>query len=91
MGRAGLHASWLETSFYTVNTHVAFVDLFCFLIEPRDVEGASSNTELAADALILIDVDDAVLILDDRSWGRTGVKAARLFAVETRVLLNEPL
>ena len=91
MGRAGLHARWLETGFYTVNTHVAFVDLLCFLVEPRDIEGTAGNTELAADALVLIDVDDAVLILDDRSWGRTGVKAAWLFAVETRVLLNEPL
>ncbi len=39
----------------------------------------------------MIEVDDAVLVLDDRARGRAGVQTAGLLTVKAGVLLDQPL
>ena len=90
VGRAGLHARRLKARLDPVDAHVALGDGLGLLVEPRDVEGTPGDAVLTPDAVVLIEVDDAVLVLDNRTRRRTRKQAARLLAVETGVLLDHP-
>ncbi len=46
---------------------------------------------LAPDAILLIEIDEAVLVLDDRARRRTREQTTGLLAVMARVLLDQPL
>ncbi|MNC68968.1 hypothetical protein D3C75_1196160 [compost metagenome] len=41
--------------------------------------------------MVLIEVDDAIGMLDDRTWARAGLQAARLGAVHAAILADQPL
>jgi hypothetical protein len=60
-------------------------------IEFGDVEGAAGDAILAADAIVLLEIDDAVLILHDGVVGGAGCQAAGVGAVHALVLAHEPL
>ena len=87
---ARLHARRLEAPGHPVDAHRALVDLLGGLIEAGDVEGAARHAVLAPDALGLVEVDDAVLVLHDRPGSRAGQQAAGLVAVHAAVLADQP-
>ena len=70
VGRARLYACRLEPDLDSIDAHVALVDFVGLSAEARNVEGAARDAELAADAMIWIEIDDAVFVLNDgaRSW-----------------------
>ena len=72
-GRAGLDAGRLEPLADAVGAQRALVDLLGQRVELRDGERASRHAVLAADAILLLEVDDAVRVLDERA--RRGARA----------------
>ena len=69
------------------------VHLYTFFVvgvELRDVERAARDAVLTADAVLLVEVDDAVRVLDDGAVGRARAEAARVLAVHALVLAHEP-
>src|SRR5215510_12399500 len=69
-GRTRLDASGFKAIGDAVGAERAFVDLLGPLVQPRDVERAASHAVFTADAILLLEVHDAVGVLYDRPWGR---------------------
>src|SRR5713101_7501205 len=90
IGRAGLYARRLESRADAVRAQRALVDLPRRRADPGDVERAARHTELAADAVLLHEVDDAVGVLHDRPGRRTGLQTPRVFAVHALVFGQRP-
>ncbi len=89
-GRTGLHAGRLLAHRHAVAAQGALVGLLVFLRDARHVERAAGYAVAAADALVLIEVDDAVGVLHDRAGARAGLEAARVGAVHAAVLADQP-
>src|SRR5690606_38526664 len=89
-GRAGLHAGRLQAHRHAVGTQGALVGLLVLGGQTRDVEGAAGDAVAAADAVVLVEVNDAVGVLHDRAGARAGLQAARLGAVHAAVLADQP-
>src|SRR5208283_3427048 len=85
-GRTRLDASRFQARSHSVRAKRAFVDLFRGGIEFRDVEGAARDAELAADAVLLLEIDDAVGVLHNGAIGRASGQAAGIGAVHALVL-----
>src|SRR5258705_13594775 len=85
---ARFNAGRLKTLPYTIRAECAFKDFFGFRIELRDIEGAARNTVTAANAVILLEIDDAVLILNNDAIGRTRAQTSRILAVHALVLAH---
>ena len=69
------------------------VHLKTFLVSSLNfgmLNGHPDTQVLAADAVLLLEVDDAVRVLHDRAVGRTGAQAAGVRAVHALVLAHEP-
>src|SRR5437870_3657700 len=86
-----LDASRLQPLAHTIGAERAFVDLFCGLVELRYVERATGDAELAANAVLLVEVHDSIGVLHDRAVSRTGAQAAGIGAVHALVLAHQPL
>src|SRR6185312_13526055 len=84
-GRARLDAGGLEALPHAVRTQRALVDLLRGAVELRDVERAARDAVLAADAVLLLEVDDPVRVLNDRAVGGTRAQTPRIFAVHALV------
>src|SRR5258708_28201975 len=56
----------------------------------RNVERTTRHAIAAADAVFLMEIDDAVRVLDDRARCRTGFQASRILAVHAAVLADQP-
>src|SRR5208282_2556059 len=69
----------------------ALVGLVVDLGDARNIERASFDAVAAADAFVVVEVDDAVGVLHDRPGRRACFQAARIFAVHTAVLADQPL
>src|SRR5690606_3316708 len=80
-GRAGLHAGRFHTHRHAIGTQAALVGLAVLLRDARDVERAAGDAVTATDALVLVEVDDAVGVLHDRPRARAGSKATGFGAV----------
>jgi hypothetical protein len=89
-GGTRLHASGLHPVANAVHAHRALVDLLSLGIEARDIERTPAHAVLATDALLLVEVDDAVLVLHDRSGSGTSQQATRFLAMQTGILADEP-
>src|ERR1700682_5423863 len=85
-GGTGLDASRLKPRAHAGRTQLAFVDLLGLGVELGYVERAARNAVLAADAVFLIEVDDAVGVLHDGAIGRAGEQATRFGAVQASIL-----
>src|SRR5262249_9716519 len=85
-GRAGLHASRLLAHRDAVRTQRALVGLVILLGNARDVERAAGDAVAAADAVLFLEIDDAVGVLDDRARRRAGLQATRIAAVHAAFL-----
>src|SRR5476651_762416 len=73
--RARLDARRLEPLPDAVRAERALVDLLRVAVELRDVERTSRHAVLAPDAVLLLEVDDAVRVLDDGAVGRARAEA----------------
>src|ERR1051325_4806248 len=73
-----------------VGAERALVDLLRPLVKFRDVEGAARDAVAAADAVLLLEVHDAVRVLNNRAVGRAGDEAAGLGAVHALGFAHEP-
>src|SRR5262245_1947164 len=89
-GRARLDASGFKAVGDAVGTERAFVDLPGPFVQPRDVERAARHTILTADAILLLEVHDAVGVLDDRPRRRASLQTARLRAMLALVFRHQP-
>src|SRR5207237_4030938 len=89
-GRAGLDAGGLETDRDAVDAERALGHLPGGLREAGHVEGTAGLAVLAADALIRVDVDDAVGVLDDRARRGACGETSRLVAMHALVLAHQP-
>src|SRR6185436_20192017 len=77
-GGAGLDAGGLQAFADAVRAEGAFEHFSRGWAELRNVERAPGDAVAAADARVLLEIDDAVGVLDDGAVGRTGDQAARL-------------
>ncbi len=65
-GRTGLHAGWLLTNADAIHAQRAFVDPVVLFIETRHVERTARDAVSATDAVILLEIDDAIGVLNNR-------------------------
>src|SRR5262249_26318059 len=89
-GRAGLDAGRLQPDRNPVRAQRALVGLAVLLGDARDVERASRHAIAAADAVLFVEVDDAVRVLHDRAGRGAGLEATRIGAVHAPVLADQP-
>src|SRR5579864_272848 len=90
-GRTCFDARRLQSLSNAVRAQRALVYLLRRWIELRNIEWASRDAELAADAILLLEIDDAVRVLHYRTIGRTRAQAAGIGAVHALILAHEPL
>src|SRR2546430_1531809 len=77
----GFYTGRLESGAYAVRTQRAFVNLLRLGVELRDIERAPRYAVLAADTVVLLEVDDPIRVLNDRAVGRTSPQTSRIGAV----------
>src|ERR1700680_4167693 len=90
-GRAGLHAGRLEADGNPVGAQRAFVRLVVLFRDARHVERTPRHAIAAADAILFLEIDDAVGVLNDRARRRTGLETAGVLATHAAVLADQPL
>src|SRR5262249_7480160 len=88
--RTRLDARGLEALPHAIRAQRALVDLLRRAVELRNVERAARHAVLAADAVLLLAVDDAGRVLDDGAVRRTGAQAPGILAVHALVLAHQP-
>ena len=88
---AGLDASRLEPLADAIRAEGAFVHALGDAVELWNVEGAAGDAIAAADAVILLEVHNAVGVLDDGAVGGASFQASRFGAVHALVLTHQPL
>src|SRR5450759_2375239 len=74
-----------------VGAECALINALGLGIEARNIEGTTGNAEFAANAVFLVEVDDAVGVLHDGAVGRTSSQAAGVGAVHALILAHQPL
>src|SRR6202795_972448 len=90
-GRARLNAGGLKPSADAVGAQRALVDFFRRRIEFRNVIRTSRDAKLAANAVFLLEIHDAIGVLHDCAICGTGAQAAGIGAGHTLALAHEPL
>src|SRR5216683_992365 len=88
--RASFDTGWLQPFAHSVRAKGAFEDALGLRVELGNVERATGQAIAAADAFILLKIDDSVGVLDDRAISRACGKASRLGAVHALVLAHQP-
>src|SRR5437870_9784693 len=89
-GGTRFDARGLESLTDAVRTQGALVDLLRRAVERRDVEGTARDAVLAPDAVLLLKIDDAIGVLNDRAVRRTCAQAPGILAVHALVLAHQP-
>src|SRR6202048_2764002 len=89
-GRAGLHAGRLQAHADPVGAQGAFVCFFVLFRDARTVERTPRHAIAAANAVLFLEIDDAVGVLHDRARRRTGLETAGILAVHAAVLADQP-
>src|SRR5207247_1471079 len=89
-GRTRFDARRFEPLPDAIRAERALVDFLGRAVELRDVERTPRDAVLAADAVLLLEVDDAVRVLDDGAVGRACAQAAGILAVHALVLAHQP-
>src|SRR5262249_1044125 len=88
---ARLDARGLETLSDAIRAERALVNLLRLAVELRDIERTARHAVLTPDAILLLEIDDAVRVLDDGAVGRTRAETAGILAVHALVFAHEPL
>ena len=88
--RTSLNAGGFQTSSHSVRAQRALVNLLGIGIVLRDIEWAAGDAELAADAVLLLEIDDAIFVLHDGAVGGTGMQAAGIGAMHALMLAHQP-
>src|SRR5262249_16354386 len=89
--RTGLHAGRLQADRHAIRAHRALVDPVGLLAELRHIEWTAGHAVAAPDALVLLEIHDAVCVLHDGARRWTGDEAAWLGAVHALVLPHQPV
>ncbi|MNR37624.1 hypothetical protein D3C85_1556610 [compost metagenome] len=63
--RTGFHAGRFLADVHAIDAQRTFVDAVVFRVQSRHVERTAGNAVAAADALLRLEVDDAIGILND--------------------------
>src|SRR5579864_1477217 len=66
------------------------MNLLGFRIEFGNIERTTSDAILAADAILLLEIDDSVGVLHDSTVGGAGAQAAGIGTVHALILAHEP-
>ena len=74
-----------------VRTQCALINLLRAGIESGNIEWAAGNTKLAANAIVLIKINDPVGVFHNGAVGGTGRKASGICAVHALVFPHQPL
>src|SRR5579859_5136974 len=90
-GGARLDASRLQPLAHAVGAQGALVNLLGARIELRNIKRTTRSTKLAPDAVLLLKINNAVLVLHNGAISRAGTQAARVSAVHALVFTHEPL
>ena len=88
-GGAGLDASRLQSLAHPVNAQRALEHLLGRGIELGNIERTSADTIAAANAILLLKINDAIGVLHDRAIGGTRLQASRIGAVHALVFAHE--
>src|SRR5438876_1735339 len=88
--RAGLDARGLEPFAHAIRAKRALEDAMRLRVHLRNVKRASGDAIAAADAIGLLEIDDAVGVLHDGAVRGTSRQAAGFGAVHALVLAHEP-
>src|ERR1051325_10210229 len=89
-GRTRFDTSRLKSLAYSIGAECALVDLLRLLIELGNVKRTTGNAIAAANAVLLLKIDDAVLVLDNGAISGARAQATRIFTVHALVLAHEP-
>src|SRR5688500_18287810 len=89
-GRTGLDAGRRPADCAAVGTQGTFVGFVVLVGQARHIEWTAGDAVATADAVLLVEIHDAVVVLDDGSWRRAGLETARVLAVHTAVFANQP-
>src|SRR5690606_2852989 len=88
--RAHFHASRLKAHRYAIRAQSTFVGFVILFRDAWYVKRTTSNAVAAANAFILIEVDDAIGVLDDCTWTWARFEAAWVFTVHAAILTDQP-
>ena len=89
-GGTRFDAGRLQARAHAIRTQRTLVNLLGFVVELRNIERATGHAILAADAVFLLEIDDAVGVLHDGAVGRTRQQATWIGAVHALVLAHQP-
>src|SRR5713101_6918308 len=89
-GGARFDAGGLEPHVDAVGAKRALEDFLSLRIELGDVKRTAGQAILAANAILLMEIDDAVGVLYDGAVGRAGAKASRIGAVHALIFAHQP-
>src|SRR5262249_47744466 len=81
----------LEPNGDAVRAQRALVGFVIALGDARNVERAAGDAVAATDAVLLVEVHDAVGVLDDRTRGGAGLHATRILTMHPAILADQPL
>ena len=89
-GRTGLDAGRLLADRNAVGAQGALVGLVVLGVDARHVERTAGDAVAAADAVFLLEIHDAVGVLDDGAGARTGLETTGVVTVHAAVLADQP-
>src|SRR5580704_5786405 len=87
--RAGLNAGWFQAHRHAIITQCAFENLARGRIEFRNVERAAGHAISTTDAIGLLEIDDAVGILNYSGVSRAGCETTWIGAVHALVFAHQ--
>src|ERR1700686_2411031 len=87
---ARFDACRLQPFAHAVGTERALVDALGFRVEFGNVEGATGDAVTAADAVLLLKIDDAVGVLHNGAVGGASGEASGIGAVHALILAHKP-
>ena len=88
-GRTRLDAGGLQSHGHAIDAEGALKHLLRGGIEFGNIEGATTHAISAADAVLLLEIDDAIGVLDNCAIGGAGFEAAGIGAVHALIFAHE--
>src|SRR2546422_2426755 len=90
-GGARFNAGPLEAKRDAVSSGRAFVNFLGLSVELGDVKRATSDAVAAANTVLLLEIDDAVVVLHDGAWRGASFQASGLGTVHALVFAHQPM